>query len=96
MWNVDNFNTSVAGFSVQDFEYHMDDTKLPKVFPGQWVKSCVAFSIETGSIKWVVDGILVFDVISEALMKATDNIPSNFTGKIVIGAGKYASGCRAA
>ena len=55
------------------------------------MKSCVAFSIETGSIKWVVDGILVLDIISDALVKAKDNIPFNLTGKIVIGAGKFVS-----
>ena len=51
-------NTSTVGLGINDVENHKDATLLPKVFPDQWVKSCVALSTESGSIKMFADGIL--------------------------------------
>ena len=92
--NTDNepLNTSLVGFGIQNLEYHNDKTHIPRVFPGQWVKSCVAFSVELGSVKMVVDGILVHNITSERLKTAGSEAPTNLTGKIIIGAVKVGSG----
>ena len=62
------------------------------VFPDEWVKSCLALSMHTGSIKWVLDGILALNVTSDTLKKAVDNAPTDLTGKIIIGATKEFNG----
>ena len=62
------------------------------VFPDEWVKSCLALSMHTGSIKWVLDGILTLNVTSDTLKKAVDNAPTDLTGKIIIGATKEFNG----
>ena len=85
-------NTSVVGLSIQDVEYHRDESKIPKVFPDQWLKICVGLSTVSGSIKMVVDGILVHDIISETLKNSANKVPTNLSGKITIGVGKYAEG----
>ena len=78
-------NTSKAGLSIQNHEYHSSSTVIPMVFPGEWVKSCLALSMQTDSIKWVLDGILALNVTSDTLKKAVDNAPTDLTGKIIIG-----------
>lgn len=67
VWNSDKglVNTSTVGVSIQDSEYYEDVTVFQKVFPDQWIKSCVAFSVESGSMKWVLDGILVHNIFSD-------------------------------
>ena len=68
IWNSDNkglVNTSRVGLNIQDVEFHDDATVFQKAFPDQWIKSCLAFSVESGSIKWVLDGILVHNIISD-------------------------------
>ena len=95
IWNVDNgpFNTSQTGFSIENIEYHDRGLSLiPKVFPYQWVKSCVALSVSSGSVKLVVNGILVHDTTSYALMKAKERFPANLIRKVVIGAVRKSNG----
>ena len=85
-------NASSVGLAIRNIEYHKDKTLVPKVFPEQWVKSCVAFSLLSGSIKWVIDGNLILDVVSETLKKAENLTPTNLTGKIILGAAKSSAG----
>ena len=44
------------------------------------------------SIKWVIDGNLILDVVSETLKKAENLTPTNLTGKIILGAAKSSAG----
>ena len=43
---------------------------IPLVFPHQWVRSCLAVSV-----KWVVDGQLVEEVVVDTLKEAVDDPP---------------------
>ena len=47
--------------------------------------------MQSGSIKLVMNGILVLDFISDALMRAVERCPTNLAGKIIVGATKTAS-----
>ena len=95
VWNADDrpVETSETGFGIQNVEYHNDGLSLiPKVFPDQWLRSCIAIAVPSGSVKMVVDGVLVHDTISDALKKAAAKFPTDLTGKIVIGAVKSSAG----
>ena len=85
-------NTSKVGLSIQNQEYHSNSNTLPMVYPGEWVKSCLALSMNSGSIKWVLDGLLVIDTTSESLSALTENLPVDLSRKILIGATKERSG----
>ena len=62
-------NTSLIRLGIQNVEYHDDATLIHKVLPEQWVRVCMAISMQTGSIIVVMNGILVHDIISEVVMK---------------------------
>ena len=86
---------STVGLNIkfgQSVESHKDGNRLPKVFPDQWVKSCLALSLESGSIKLVVDGILIHNITSATLKKAANDSPTNMTGKLIMGAVKFSAG----
>ena len=85
-------NTSLIRLSIQNVEYHDEERLISKVFPEQWVRVCMAISMQTGSIKLVINGILVHDIISDVLMKAVEKSPTNLAGKIIIGATRRAEG----
>ena len=94
-WNPVNGDdyTSETGFGVQNIEYHENGlSRIPKVFPNQWLRSCVAFSMLSGSVSLVIDGILVDNTTSDALKKAADKSPPSLAGKIIIGAVKSSAG----
>ena len=85
-------NTSKVGLSIQNKKYHSNSNTLPMVYPGEWVKSCLALSMKLGSIKWVLDGLLVIDTTSESLSAVVDNLPVDLSRKILIGATKERNG----
>ena len=89
-------NTSCITLSIQNVEYYREVTLIPKVFPHQWVKSCLAFSVPLGSVKWVIDGILVHDITSDSLRQARDKASTDLTEKIMIGAVRFAAGWKLA
>ena len=66
-------NTSKVGLSIQNQEYHSNSNTLPMVYPGEWVKSCLALSMKSGSIKWVLDGLLVIDITSASLILISES-----------------------
>ena len=72
------------GLSIQDVEYHMDDSRIPTVFPDQWVKSCVHSQRNRVLSRWLL--MESFDIISDTLKNAADKAPTNVSGKIIIGA----------
>ena len=81
-------NTSKVGLSIQNRKYHSNSNTLPMVYPGEWVKSCLALSMKSGSIKWVLDGLLVIDTTSASLSALADNLPVDLSRKILIGVTK--------
>ena len=86
-------NTSKVSISItRSHESHQNSYSVPTIFPDQWVKSCLAISVEFGSIQWVLDGILVLDITSDTLKEAADQAPTNLVGKIVFGAAKDIKG----
>ena len=85
-------NTSKVGLSIQNQKYHSNSNTLPMVYPGEWIKGCLALSFKLGSIKWVLDGLLVVDTTSDSLSAVADNLPINLSEKILLGATKERSG----
>ena len=65
---------------------------LPLVFPHQWAHSCLAVSAQSGLVHWVVDGHLIEDTVVDTLKEAVDSLPTNLTGKLLLGAYKSTSG----
>ena len=61
------------------------------VFPEQHVRSCLAVQTNTGSLQWVVDGVVVEDRIFEEIKQSVD-IKSNLIGRILLGRSKWPSG----
>ena len=60
------------------------------VFPHQWVRSCVALNTISGSVQWVVDGILIEDNTLTGI-KDSRNMPTDLSGNIVLGVNQWAS-----
>ena len=60
------------------------------VFPNQWVRSCIALNTASGLVQWVVDGILM-ENNTLADIKDSKNLPTDLTGKIILGAWQWAS-----
>ena len=63
--------------------------EIPPTFPNQWIRSCLAINSASGSIDWVVEGVLILSLTSEKL-KDTLKIPKNLSGKLILGAQPYA------
>ena len=61
------------------------------IFPEQWLRSCLAVQTETGSLQWVVDGLVIEDQIFEEIESSVDQ-KSNLTGRILLGRLKWPSG----
>ena len=53
------------------------------VFPNQWVKSCIALNTVSGSFQWVARGVLVENNTYAGI---TRNVPTDLTGRIILGA----------
>ena len=84
--NDETINASAITLALmENAEEYTNAELIPKVFPGQWVRNCLAISLQTGSIKWVLDGILVHDITSNLLR-------GEMAGKILIGAAWFPSG----
>ena len=59
---------------------------IPIVFPFEWTHSCLALSTESGLVRWVVDGYIIEDIAQDILKEASEDIPSDLSGKILLGA----------
>ena len=62
-----------------------------RVFPNQWVHSCLSLSFETGMVEWVIDGQIALSANASTtwnkeLMQAARNRPTNLKGKVILGA----------
>ena len=63
--------------------------KIPPTFPNQWTKSCLAVNSTSGSITWVVEGVLIMSIESEKL-KESSKLPKNLSRKLILGAWSHA------
>ena len=61
--------------------------KIPPVFPYTWVKSCMAINTTSGTFKWVVEGVLISDDVSEEL---ADSFKLSKNTTLILGAFSYA------
>ena len=60
------------------------------VFPHQWVRSCIALNTLSGLVQWVVDGLLMeHNTLTD--IKDSKNMPTDLTGKIILGVNQWAS-----
>ena len=59
--------------------------KIPPTFPNRWTRSCLAVNSTSGSITWVVEGVLVKSMESEK-MKEPSKLPKNLSRMVILGA----------
>ena len=53
-----------------------------RMFPNQWVRSCLAFNTLSGSVQWVARGELVDN---STFSEITNNAPTDLSGKLILG-----------
>ena len=49
-------------------------------------------SSQSGYVQWVLDGLVIESTTLEVLKETENNLPKNLTGKLLLGAIKFASG----
>ena len=57
-----------------------------RMFPNQWVRSCLAFNTLSGLVQWVARGELVDN---STIAGITNNVPKDLSGKVVLGSHYY-------
>ena len=62
--------------------------KIPPTFPNQWIRSCMAINSASGSIDWVVEGVLVMSMESKKI-KDSFKLPKGLNRKLILGAVFY-------
>ena len=65
---------------------------LDMVFPYQWARSCLAFTLDSGLVQWVVNGQLIEDIVVAKLQALAPNRPRDLTGRLLLGAYKHPAG----
>ena len=63
--------------------------KIPTTFTNRWIRSCLAFNSTSGSVTWMVEGVLIMSMESEKL-KESSKLPKNLSRKLILGAKSYA------
>ena len=58
---------------------------IPPTFPNKWTRSCMAINSATGSIDWVVEGVLIMSKESKKV-KDSLTLPKDLSGKLILGA----------
>ena len=53
-----------------------------RVFPNQWLRSCLALNTVSGLVQWVARGELVDN---QTLTGITNNVPTDLSGKLILG-----------
>ena len=59
--------------------------KISRVFPEQWLSTCLAVNTESGLLQWVVDTQLVANVTIEAIRQNSPEHPADLSGKLLLG-----------
>ena len=62
--------------------------KIPPTFPNRWTRSCMSINTASGSINWVVEGVLVMSMESQKL-KDSLKLPKDLSGRLILGAVLY-------
>ena len=60
--------------------------KINRVFPEQWVSTCLAVNTKSGLLQWVVDTKLIANVTIEAIIQNAPQHPADLSGKLLLGA----------
>ena len=60
--------------------------KINRVFPEQWVSTCLAVNTGSGLLQWVVDTQLIANVTIEAIRQNALDHPVDLSGKLMLGA----------
>ena len=79
---------SALGMDFSTWSTEMVYDMIPPTFPNKWTKSCMAINSTSGSINWVVEGVLVMSMKSEKV-KDSLKLPKDLTGKLILGATFY-------
>ena len=62
--------------------------KISRVFPEQWLSSCLAVNTQSGLLQWVLEARLVASVSLEAIRQKAPEHPDNLSGKLLLGGRK--------
>ena len=62
--------------------------KISRVFPDQWLTTCLALNTHSGLLQWVLEAQLVANVSLEAIRQNTPEHPADLSGKLLLGARK--------
>ena len=71
-------------YLIKDYAFSPNMT-IPIVFPFEWTHSCIALSTESGLVRWVVNGFVIEDLTQEILKEAFEDVPTDLSGKILLG-----------
>ena len=57
-------------------------TNTMRMFPNQWVRSCIALNTVSGLVQWVARGELMDN---RTFPEITNNVPTDLSGKVILG-----------
>ena len=72
-------------FNINKTPYFASGAKSPTVFAQQWLRSCLSVEINTGRIKWVVDGQVLEDKIFQDVKEKGEDAMKEVKGKVLLG-----------
>ena len=64
--------------------YFKPKGNINRVFPEQWISSCLAVNTESGLLQWVLDTQLVANVTIEAIRQNAPEHPSDLSGRLLL------------
>ena len=62
--------------------------KISRVFPEQWLSSCLAVNTQSGLLQWVLEARLIANVSLEAIRQNAPEHPDDLSGKLLLGGRK--------
>ena len=66
--------------------------KISRVFPEQWLSTCLAVNTESGLLQWVLEAELIANVTIEAIKQNAPEHPADLSGKLLLGASNNGPG----
>ena len=60
--------------------------KIDRVFPEQWLSTCLAVNTESGLLQWVVETQLIANDTIEAIKQNDPEHPADLSEKLLLGA----------
>ena len=64
--------------------YFKPKGNINRVFPEQWISSCLAVNTESGLLQWVLDTRLMANVTIEAIRQSAPEHPSDLSGRLLL------------